>query len=101
MPVVRHRITSRVLAGNPLGDPVERDVHVYVPPGYDENNRYPAVLAVVGFTGTGGALFNIDTLAEPLDARLDRLIGSGACPPIVIAAPDCFTRVGGNQYINS
>jgi S-formylglutathione hydrolase FrmB len=29
------------------------------------------------------------------------LITSGACPPVIVAAPDCFTRVGGNQYINS
>jgi len=40
-------------------------------------------------------------LTEPLHERLDRLIASGACPPIIVAAPDCFTRVGGNQYINS
>jgi hypothetical protein len=22
-------------------------------------------------------------------------------PPVVVAFPDCFTRLGGNQYINS
>jgi hypothetical protein len=103
MPVIRHRLTSRVLVGNPLGDPIERDLHVYVPPGYDGNAtpRYPALLAIVGFTGTGGALFNNDALIEPLDHRLDRLIESGRCPPVIVAAPDCFTRVGGNQYLNS
>lgn len=101
MPVHRHRHTSRVLAGNPLGDPVERDLYVYVPPGYDESKRYPAVLAIVGFTGTGGYLFNVDPLVEALDAKLDRMIASGACAPVIVAAPDCFTRVGGNQYINS
>jgi enterochelin esterase family protein len=103
MSLHRHRLTSRVLAGNPLGDPVERTLSVYVPPGYDPDaaRRYPAVLGLVGFTGTGGSLFNADPLGEPLDARLDRLIAAGACPPIIVAAPDCFTRVGGNQYINS
>src|SRR5215467_1312665 len=103
MPVLRHRLTSRVLAGNPLGDPIERDLYVYVPPGYDPAaaRRWPAVLAVVGFTGTGGYLFNVDPLTEPLHDKLDRMIASGACPPIIVAAPDCFTRVGGNQYINS
>ena len=101
MPIVRHRHTSRVLAGNPLGDPTERELYVYVPPGYDPQRRYPAVLAVVGFTGTGGYLFNVDPRGEPRDRRLDRLIASGACPPVIVAAPDCFTRVGGSQYINS
>lgn len=101
MPVHRHRHTSTVLAGNPLGDPATRDLYVYVPPGYDASRRYPAVLALVGFTGTGGYLFNVDPLVEPLDVKLDRMIASGACAPVIIAAPDCFTRVGGNQYINS
>jgi enterochelin esterase family protein len=56
---------------------------------------------VVGFTGTGGMLFNVDPLGEDLGRRMDRLVASGACPPCRIVAPDCFTRVGGNQYINS
>jgi enterochelin esterase-like enzyme len=90
-----------VLAGNPLGDPTERDLHVYLPPDHDPARPTPALLAVVGFTGTGASLFNLDPLGEDLRARLDRLILSGACPPVIVAAPDCFTRVGGNQYINS
>ena len=103
MPVIRHRHVSRVLAGNPLGDPVDRELFVYVPPGYDAtaSRRYPTVLALVGFTGSGGFLFNVDPLIEPLDRKLDRLIAAGACPPVIVAAPDCFTRVGGNQHINS
>jgi hypothetical protein len=28
MPVLRHRLTSRVLVGNPLGDPIERDLNI-------------------------------------------------------------------------
>jgi enterochelin esterase-like enzyme len=101
MPVIRHRHTSSVLAGNPLGDPIERDLYVYVPPGYDNTKRYPAILAIVGYTGTGGYLFNVDPLTEPLDRKLDRLITNHQCPPVIVAAPDCFTRVGGNQHINS
>nr|MBA3539016.1 esterase [Deltaproteobacteria bacterium] len=103
MPVTRHHLLSGVLVGNPLGDPIERDLHVYTPPGYDptSSQRWPVLLALVGYTGTGGFLFNVDPLGEPLDRRLDRLIASGACPPVIVVAPDCFTRVGGNQYINS
>lgn len=101
MPVMRHRLTSRVLAGNPLGDPIERELCVYLPPGYDGERRYPTILAIAGYTGNGAMQFNADPLGEPLDRRLDRLIGSRACPPVIVVAPDCFTRVGGNQYINS
>jgi enterochelin esterase-like enzyme len=99
--VVVQRVESEVLRNNPLGDPSARDVHVYLPPGYDPPVRLPALLALVGFTGTGAMLFNADPLGEDLRSRLDRLILSGRCPPVIVAAPDCFTRLGGNQYINS
>jgi enterochelin esterase family protein len=99
--VAVHPIASSVLQGNPLGDPTEREVHVYLPPGYEPTRRYPALLAVVGFTGTGASLFNVDPLGEDLKRRLDRLISSGRCAPVLVVAPDCFSRVGGSQYINS
>ena len=100
--LVVDRVRSLVLSGNPLGDPAERDLYVYVPPGYSETARtYPVLMAVVGFTGTGASLFNIDPLGEDLKRRMDRLIASGKCPPAIVVAPDCFTRLGGNQYINS
>lgn len=100
MPLHRHQIDSRVLVGNALGDSPIRDLHVWVPPGYD-GRPLPALLAVVGFTGTGAMLFNADPLAEDLGRKLERLIAGGACPPCIVAAADCFTRVGGNQYMNS
>jgi enterochelin esterase-like enzyme len=99
--VVVHRFESQVLRGNPLGDPTERDLLVYLPPKHDPERPIPALLGLVGFTGTGASLFNVDPLGEDLRRRLDRLILSGACPPVLVAAPDCFTRVGGSQYINS
>jgi S-formylglutathione hydrolase FrmB len=99
--VVVHHVESEVLRGNPLGDPTTRSVHVYLPPGHDPSRPTPALLAIVGFTGTGASLFNVDPLGEDLRTRLDRLILSGRCPPVIVAAPDCFTRVGGNQYLNS
>jgi hypothetical protein len=46
-------------------------------------------------------LFDVDPLGEDLKRRLDRLIASGKCPPVIVVAPDCLTRLGGNQYINS
>ena len=101
MPVTVHRLESRVLAGNALHDPTARDLYVWTPAGDRPEVPLPTLLAVVGFTGTGGMLFNVDPLGEDLGHRMDRLVASGACPPCRIVAPDCFTRVGGNQYINS
>jgi hypothetical protein len=50
----RHTFTSDLLAGNPLGDPAERPVEVYVPPGYDDDGdrRYPSIYVIQGYTGT-------------------------------------------------
>ena len=36
-----HVITSELLRGNPLGDPDERPLWVYLPPGYDEEPGTP------------------------------------------------------------
>src|SRR5262249_8940878 len=94
-------LDSEVLRGNPLGDPTERNLHVYLPPEFDPSRRYPALLAIVGFSGTGASLFNVDPFGENLAERLDRLILSGRSAPVIVVAPDSFTRLGGNQYINS
>ena len=46
-------ITSDLLRDNPLGDPHERPVLVYMPPGYDDEpgRRYPAVYVIMGYGG--------------------------------------------------
>jgi S-formylglutathione hydrolase FrmB len=98
--VVTHRVKSEALSKNPLGDPSERDLLVYEPPDYG-GEPIPVLLALAGFIGHGPMLFNADPLGRGLAERLDHLIGSGACPRVVVAAPDCFTRLGGNQYIDS
>ena len=99
--VVIERFDSRVLKGNPLKDPTQRDVAIYLPPGYDPHKRYPAAYAIVGYTGTGKSLLGVDPLSEDLKTKLDRLIRTGKMGPMIVPMPDCFTRVGGNQYINS
>ncbi len=101
--VERFAIRSEALRGNPLGDPDEREVAVYVPPGYDEEGkrRYPVVHVLTGYTGRGVMLLNRSGWGEGLDERMDRLVASGACPPMILAMPDCFTRLGGSQYLDS
>ncbi len=99
--VVVERFDSKVLRGNPLGDPTRRDVAIYLPPAYDSRKRYPAAYGIVGYTGTGKMLLNIDPLGEDLKGRLDRLIRTGRMRPMIVPLVDCFTKVGGNQYINS
>lgn len=93
-------LDSQVLRENLLGDPAEREVQVYVPAGHDGRDL-PLLVDIVGYTAGGPAHTNWKNFGENLPERLDRLIDSGAMAPAVVAFPDCFTRLGGNQYINS
>jgi hypothetical protein len=99
-PVHRFTIESQVLKSNMLGDPTARVVDVYVPAGHD-GEGLPLLVDLVGFTGSGLSHTNWSGFRENLPERLDRLIGEQIMPPVVVAFPDCFTRLGGNQYINS
>jgi enterochelin esterase-like enzyme len=97
---LRHR--SRVLENNPWDDPVERDFPVYLPPGYDPDGPpHVALWDLAAFTNSGIGHLNWRNQGENLVQRLDRLIGQGHLPPVVVPMPDCFTSLGGNQYINS
>jgi enterochelin esterase family protein len=98
--ILRHE--SERLKGNACGDPHRRDLWVYTPPGYEEDatRRYPALFCLTGFTGTGSMAIGGNRWAPGLPERLDRLI-EGGCPPVIVAFPDCFTRWGGSQYVNS
>jgi S-formylglutathione hydrolase FrmB len=99
---VVHRLSvdSTVLRGNLLGDPSMRAVDVYVPPGHD-GRGLPLLVDLVGFTGSGLSHTGWAAFQENVPERLDRLIGEGRMPAVMVAFPDCFTRLGGNQYINS
>ena len=99
--IFEHR--SRCLVGNPLGDDPVRRVAVYLPPGYDhsDSRRYPLLVDLVGYTGSGLKHVGWQGFGENVPERLDRLIGEGAMPPAIVAFPDCFTALGGNQYIDS
>jgi len=100
--VIVETIASDVLRGNPLGDPFVRRVPVYLPPDYDANDkRYPVVFVLAGFTGRGTMLLNDAAWDETLSQRMDRLIAEGKAQPMILVMPDCFTRIGGSQYINS
>jgi S-formylglutathione hydrolase FrmB len=46
-------------------------------------------------------MLNATNWGEPLDVRLDRLYAEGRIGPMIVAMPDCFTRYGGSQYIDS
>jgi len=97
-----HRLwhKSVVLEGNPLADPVERELHVWTPPGWTAAEQAPLLVDLTGYWGGGLSHTNWKNLGENAPERLDRLAheGMGRC---VVAFPDGFTKLYGNQYLNS
>jgi enterochelin esterase family protein len=56
---------------------------------------------LTGYTGRGLGCLNVSAWEETLPERLDRLIAEGQMRPMIVVMPDCFTKYGGSQYINS
>jgi S-formylglutathione hydrolase FrmB len=97
-----HRLVhqSQALQGNPLGDPAERELHVWTPPGWRPAESLPLLVDLTGYWGSGLGHTNWKNLGENAPERLDRLAHEGMARAVV-AFPDCFTRLYGNQYLNS
>jgi len=96
---------SKVLRGNRLGDPTRRPVHVWLPAQYDDERvataRFPVLYDLVGFTGSGASHTNWKAFGENVPERAARLVHEKKMAPVIIVLPDCFTALGGNQYVNS
>ncbi len=100
--VVALRHESDVLKNNPLGDEYIRDLYVYLPPNYEvSDERFPVVYCLTGFTGRGKMLLNDNAFTPNLAERMDLLIAENKIKPLIVVMPDCFTKYGGSQYINS
>lgn len=95
-------IESEALRGNALNDPTTRHVLVYLPPDYEESDdSYPVLVCLTGFTGTGREFLQDTPWRPALPLRLESLVGRGMGGPMILVFPDCFTRYGGSQYMNS
>lgn len=93
-------LVSRLLRGNPMGNQSERCFYVLEPPYPSENSFVCYVLD--GYFGNGTSMLNhpgpighsfADQLIEYQTTRL--------IPPTFFVFPDCSTRIGGSQYLNS
>jgi S-formylglutathione hydrolase FrmB len=93
---------STLLRDNALGDPHQRPVLVYLPPGYDESDqRYPSIYVAMGYTGHLGMWFNRTPFRQPYPELLDALFATGGVPPAIVVFVDAWTRLGGSQYLDS
>jgi S-formylglutathione hydrolase FrmB len=96
-------IDSRALRGNPLGDPHERPFWVYLPPGYDDapSTRYPSVYVIQGLTGQLDMWRNRNPFRRNFPELADDLFARGEAPPVVVVWVDCWTSLGGSQFLDS
>ncbi|MGW4461544.1 alpha/beta hydrolase [Micromonospora sp. NPDC004704] len=99
----RHVISSELLRGNPLGDPHERPIWVYVPPGYDDDPqvRYPTVYVIQGYTGHLSMWANRTPYRQPFVETADQVFASGEAPGCVVVYVDAWTTYGGSQFVDS
>jgi S-formylglutathione hydrolase FrmB len=95
-------IESGLLRGNPLDDPFERPIWVYLPPGYDDSDaRYPTVYVIQGYTGHVAMWANRMPFRQPFIETADAVFAAGTAPGCIVVFVDAWTAYGGSQFVDS
>ncbi len=98
---VATKLPAPSLKGNLLGDAVEQNVSIYLPPSYDAapTKRYPVVYLLHGF-GTGKGMWVVDQGINILPI-LNTLINDGKVREMIVVAPNARNAFNGSFYVNS
>ena len=100
--VDRTVFTSDLLRGNPLGDPHERPLWLYLPPGYDgSTQRYPAIYVTLGYGGHVAMWANRMPYRMTYLESADEVFASGRAPACILVFVDGWTKYGGSQFVDS
>jgi S-formylglutathione hydrolase len=108
--VQRIKVHGKSLEGNLEGDSPDRDVTIYLPPGYDanRNQRYPVVYILHGYlftdqywTGTGVSIPGANMPGANVTAAMDNLIARGKAKPMIVVMPNAYSTYGGSMYSSS
>ncbi len=96
-------IESEALRDNPLGDPYERPVWVYLPPGLSASGstRVPVIYVIQGLTGQVDMWWNRTAFRPNVPELADALFSGRDVPPAILVFVDAWTSLGGSQYLNS
>ena len=93
-------ITSGLLRANPLGDPYDRPLWAYLPPGYDDGaDRFPSVYMLHGYGGSVASWENRPVYGRPFPELADQAFASGRAEPAVVVFVDGWTRYGGDRPV--
>jgi S-formylglutathione hydrolase FrmB len=104
--IVHTRLEGESLAGNLLGDPTERDLFVYLPPGYhDSARRYPVAVLLHAAGSSAARLANPPAdsprWSPPIEDVLEPVFARQGVAPMIVVVPDGDTRVGCSQWVDS
>lgn len=104
--IVVERINSRRLAGNLIGDPSERDLVVYLPPGYRTSaRRYATAYLLHGFGGKAlewtNAMDMDGWLMQPIDQVFDPVMAGRQAEEMIVVMPDGWSAYGCSQWVDS
>ncbi len=94
-------IESDALRDNPLGDPRVRPLWVYSPPDEDGATKLPVIYVIQGFTGQLDMWRNRSPQRLTAIELIDELFSDPAVPRCRIALVDCWTSLGGSQFVDS
>jgi S-formylglutathione hydrolase len=103
----RIKVHGESLAGNLEGDSPDRDVSIYLPPGYETARRrhYPVIYLLHGYLLTDQYWTVVsprpDIPAANLPAAMNRAIASGAVKPMIVVMPNAYTIYAGSMYSSS
>src|SRR4051794_15788481 len=98
--VERIKVHGKGLEGNLEGDDPDRDVSVYLPPGYKANPKkhYPVVYFLHGYTDDDAKWYGFVKHWINLPAIADSLFERGAANEMIIVTPNAYTRYHGSMY---
>jgi S-formylglutathione hydrolase len=101
--VERIKVHGKSLEGNLDGDSPDRDVSIYLPPGYktEKNRRYPVIYMLHGFTDDDARWFGAVKHWINLPEVLDQTFSGGGSREMIVVMPNAFTRFKGSMYSNS
>jgi enterochelin esterase-like enzyme len=106
--VQRIKVHGKSLEGNLEGDSPDREVSIYLPPGYhtDRSRRYPVLYLLHGYlltdeywTGKAISIPGVNVPSPNVPAAMDKLIALGN--PMIIVMPNAYSVYAGSMYSSS
>ncbi|MES2604348.1 MAG: alpha/beta hydrolase-fold protein, partial [Pseudomonadota bacterium] len=94
-------VHGKSLEGNLNGDTPDRDVFIYLPPGYDSNSgqRYPVVYMLHGYGLQAERWMSLFTIEA--DANTAMASATPTAKPMIIVNPSAYSRFDGSFYSSS